>query len=101
MRHQVVWAACAVTNPDTGDEKILNRGDMLPEWVSEFTRSILTGAGAVKVVEGDEPAPEAPDAPAEPEKKDEQQQEPPAPPAPEPPAPAAPAATSGRAGSKK
>jgi hypothetical protein len=61
MRHQVVWAACSVTNPETGEDKILAKGDMLPAWVDEFTRFVLASSGAVKVVEGEEPDP----APAE------------------------------------
>lgn len=53
MRHQVVWAACSVTNPANDEEKILVKGDLLPDWVSEFTQFVLTTSGAVKVV--DEP----------------------------------------------
>lgn len=52
MRHQVVWAACSVTNPATGEEKVLTKGDMLPDWVTDFTRFVLTTSGAVRVVDG-------------------------------------------------
>jgi len=60
MRHRVVWAACSVTNPANGDERILARGDMLPDFVDEFTRSVLASSGAVTVVE-DAPETAAPE----------------------------------------
>lgn len=56
MGHQVVWAACSVTNPNNNEEKVLVKGDMLPDWVSEFTQFVLTTSGAVKVVEDRDPA---------------------------------------------
>lgn len=56
MGHQVVWAACSVTNPKTGSDKVLVKGDMLPDWVTDFTKFVLTTSGAVKVVEDPDPA---------------------------------------------
>ena len=56
MGHQVVWAACSVTNPNTGDDKVLIKGDMLPPWVTDFTRFVLSTSGAVKVVDSPDPA---------------------------------------------
>jgi hypothetical protein len=55
MGHQVVWAACSVTNPKTGVDKVLVKGDMLPDWVSEFTKFVLSTSGAVQVVEDPDP----------------------------------------------
>lgn len=55
MAHQVVWAKCSVTNPGTGEDKVLAKGDMLPDWVSEFTVFVLSTSGAVKVVETADP----------------------------------------------
>lgn len=56
LKHQVVWAKCAVTKPVTDEEVILVKGDLLPDWVSEFTKFVLTGCGAVKAVEELDPA---------------------------------------------
>lgn len=56
LKHQVVWAKCAVTKPVTDEEVILVKGDLLPDWVSEFTKFVLTGCGAVKAVEQLDPA---------------------------------------------
>lgn len=55
VEHQVVWAKCSVTNPENDQEKILLKGDMLPGWVTEFTKFVLTTSGAVKVVDGPDP----------------------------------------------
>ena len=56
LKHQVVWAKLAVTNPQTGKETILSRGEMFPDWVDDFTRFTLTSAGGVKAVETPDPA---------------------------------------------
>lgn len=56
MGHQVVWAACSVTNPKTGTDRVLVKGDMLPDWVTDFTKFVLTTSGAVKVVDEPDPA---------------------------------------------
>jgi hypothetical protein len=66
MGHQVVWASCAVTNPDTNEETILKKGDLLPKWVADFTLFVLTTSGAVKVVDDPDPALLAEANPAEP-----------------------------------
>lgn len=55
MTHQVVWAKCSVTNPDTGEDVILSKGDMLPDWVSDFTRFVLVSTGGVRVVAEPDP----------------------------------------------
>ena len=76
--HQVVWAKCSVTNPETGEDVVLKKGDMLPDWVSDFTRFVLTSTGGVRIVTEPDPAllaalpepvrlPEHPDPPAPPE----------------------------------
>lgn len=56
LRHQVVWERCAVPKPGTDEEVILKRGELLPEWTSDFTKFVLTGCGAVKAVEQLDPA---------------------------------------------
>ena len=60
LRHQVVWEKCAFTHPKTDKETILNRGELLPEWVSDFTVQALTGAGAIRAVEQLDPPPTSP-----------------------------------------
>jgi hypothetical protein len=54
--HQVVWGACSVTHPETGKDQILSKGDMLPDWVTEFTKFVLVTSGAVKVTQDPDPA---------------------------------------------
>lgn len=56
LKHQVVWPKLAVTNPKGGEEQIVKRGDMLPDWVDDFTRFVLAGSGGVKAVETPDPA---------------------------------------------
>lgn len=44
----VVWERCSVTNPATGEDRILSRGDEVPDWVDDFTRSTLASIGAAR-----------------------------------------------------
>lgn len=53
MPHQVIWAKCAVVNPKDGTEEIVERGDLLPDYVSEFQLFTLMSIGGVKYVEKD------------------------------------------------
>lgn len=48
MTLHVVWEKCAVTNPATKEDAVLNRGDELPDYVEPFIRSTLVQIGAVK-----------------------------------------------------
>jgi len=59
MKHQVVWSACSVDNPETGESVILKTGEFLPEWVEDYTKFVLVQTGAVKAV-GDDTEPAAP-----------------------------------------
>ncbi len=62
MALTVVWAQCSVTetlktaHENNGvplvREHILTKGDVVPDFVSEFTRSALTGAGAFRDLGG-------------------------------------------------
>lgn len=58
LRHQVVWEKCSFTNPKTDKEIILKRGELLPDWVTDFTLAALVGAGGIKAIEQAEPTPE-------------------------------------------
>jgi hypothetical protein len=53
--HQVVWPKCSVTNPATAEDVILKQGDMLPDWVSDFTRFVLVSTGGVRIVAEPDP----------------------------------------------
>lgn len=55
MGHQVVWAACAVTDPSTGQEEVFRKGDLLPDYVDEFTLFVLTSTGGARFVEAPDP----------------------------------------------
>jgi hypothetical protein len=63
MALQVVWAECSVTHPDTQEDTILRKFDLVPDWVDDFTKFVLTSTGAARFV--DDSAPE-PAPPAEP-----------------------------------
>lgn len=56
MGHQVVWPACSVTDPDSGEDVVLRKGDMLPDYVNEFTLFVLTTTGGVRFVEDPDPS---------------------------------------------
>ncbi len=47
MALTVVWEKMAVSNAD-GHETIINRGEALPDYVSDFHRTVYTMIGAVK-----------------------------------------------------
>lgn len=51
MALQVVWAKCSVTDPTSGQDTILSRGELVPDFVDEFTRFALTSIGAAMQVE--------------------------------------------------
>lgn len=55
MAYEVVWARCSVDNPETGESLIVNKGERLPEWVSDYTLFVLTSTGGVKMVADDAP----------------------------------------------
>ena len=89
MALQVMWAACNITHPDTGEDHIIHRGALLPNWAFddrlEFMRSALVMTGALQVV--DDPAQAAPATTTSAKPAD-----PPAPPATTPSKPASPTA---------
>lgn len=76
MKHQVVWAKCSVTNKESGKDLVVPRGEMLPDWVDEFTLFVLTGCGAVKAVEQADAALVAEGNPPEPVRLQEHAPEP-------------------------
>jgi hypothetical protein len=53
---QVVWPHCSVTNPRTGEDEVYAKGDMLPDYVDDFTRFVLTTSGGARLVEAPDPA---------------------------------------------
>jgi hypothetical protein len=55
MGHQVVTEKVAVTKPGDREDTIVHRGAMLPDWVDEFTRFVLTTTGMAKFVQDPDP----------------------------------------------
>lgn len=55
MGFQVVWPAVSVADArdpkNVKDGIVVKRGDMLPDWVDDFTIHVLTTSGGVKSVE--------------------------------------------------
>ena len=55
MMLQVVWDKCTVTNPDTGEDVILSRGDVVPDYVDDFMQFTLRQIGAVAALSDRDP----------------------------------------------
>jgi hypothetical protein len=54
MQYEVVWPKLALTHPGTGEEHILVRGQLLPDWVDlsgTVLREALVKTGAVMPVD--------------------------------------------------
>ncbi len=63
MALQVVWAECSVTHPDTNEDTVLRKFDLVPDWVDDFTKFVLTSTGAVRFVDDSVPEPAPPAEP--------------------------------------
>jgi hypothetical protein len=55
MAHQVVVAAVSVTRPgqaaDATEDTIVHKGALLPDWVDDYTRFVLTTTGMARFVD--------------------------------------------------
>jgi hypothetical protein len=56
MPHQVVWRGLTVTNPETGEDVLVGKGELLPEWTDPFAIFALTQSGGIRVVDEPDPA---------------------------------------------
>jgi hypothetical protein len=70
-----MWDVVCVTDPENDRDTYVKRGELLPDFVDDFTKFALTHTGAVRAVDDAEETPE-PATPAEPVRL---QEHPPAP----------------------
>jgi hypothetical protein len=54
MAHRVLWKEMSARNDETGKSEVIKQGDLVPDYVGDFTRFALVQTGAIAFVADEE-----------------------------------------------